>query len=221
MAAKDDPTRLVRDSAGAYHSADDRFSVRNEGGTWYAEDSQQLDELGLAHVLGPFPSLTEAKQAMTDARSRKVTAITPRPAKRARRAERATPPAPEWTDALPADERTSARRMAKSLEQRGIADVREIIVADRLGLVPGVAASLIRHRVAREAIDAWDAAAVRDVAADLGADDVAALAREVARRTVERVYRILDEGAAAGREAADLPGWELSDTPKGRRIRLG
>ena len=69
MAAEhDDPARLVRAAAGSYHSADDRFTVRNEGGTWYAEDSAQLDELGLPRLLGPFRSLTDAKQAVADAR---------------------------------------------------------------------------------------------------------------------------------------------------------
>lgn len=71
MAAEDDPTRLVRDSAGVYHSVDDRFSVRSEGGTWYVEDLTQLDELGLPRLLGPFGTLTDANVAMTTARSLK------------------------------------------------------------------------------------------------------------------------------------------------------
>jgi hypothetical protein len=219
VAAEADPARLVRDSAGSYHSADDRFTVRNEGGTWYAEDSAQLDELGLAHLLGPFRSLTDAKAEMTDARGRKVAARKPRQAKRRPTPDKSKPPERDWTEVLPADERATARRMAKLLDERGIADAREIVIADVLGLLPRVATALIRARVTGEAIDAWDDDTVRAVAAELGTGDITTLAQAVARRTVERVYAVLDGGEAGGRDDG-LPGWQLTDTPGGRRMRL-
>jgi hypothetical protein len=63
--------RLVRDRAGSYHSEDGRFIVENDG-RWNVRDSQQEDELGLPRVLGPFATLDRAREAISEARERRV-----------------------------------------------------------------------------------------------------------------------------------------------------
>jgi GNAT superfamily N-acetyltransferase len=70
QAAPVDPDKLVREKAGAYRSADGRFTVESQAsGAWFVVDSGQLDELGMARVLGPFATLDDAKDAISHARS--------------------------------------------------------------------------------------------------------------------------------------------------------
>jgi ribosomal protein S18 acetylase RimI-like enzyme len=69
-AAPADPDKLVRDKAGEYRTGDGRFTVQSQAsGAWFVVDSEQLDELGMARVLGPFGTLDEAKKAIAHARS--------------------------------------------------------------------------------------------------------------------------------------------------------
>jgi len=63
--------KLIRDRAGSYHSEDGRFSVENDG-RWNVRDDQEHDELGLPRVLGPFATLDGAREAIVEARARKV-----------------------------------------------------------------------------------------------------------------------------------------------------
>jgi hypothetical protein len=63
-----DPNKLVRQSAGTYHSADERFAVRGEGNRWFLIDSAQRDELGQDLVRGPFASLSDVREAIPEAR---------------------------------------------------------------------------------------------------------------------------------------------------------
>jgi GNAT superfamily N-acetyltransferase len=68
--APPDPDKLVREKAGEYRTGDGRFTVQSQAsGAWFVVDSEQLDELGMARVLGPFGTLDEAKQAIGQARS--------------------------------------------------------------------------------------------------------------------------------------------------------
>jgi hypothetical protein len=55
---------LVRDAAGRYHSADERFTVEHEGTHWYVRDTRQTDELGLPRVLGPYQTLDAVREAI-------------------------------------------------------------------------------------------------------------------------------------------------------------
>jgi hypothetical protein len=63
--------KLIRDRAGSYHSVDGRFSVENDG-RWNVRDDQERDELGLPRVMGPFATLDAAREAMAEARERRV-----------------------------------------------------------------------------------------------------------------------------------------------------
>ena len=59
--------KLVRDSAGSYHTADDRFAVTKEGTAWWVSDSAIHDELGMPRVSGPFPTLHEVRASIAEA----------------------------------------------------------------------------------------------------------------------------------------------------------
>jgi hypothetical protein len=59
---------LKRLGGGRWQSRDERFTIEPQSGTWVVVDAEQTDELGLALVRGPFPSLTAAKHAIAAAR---------------------------------------------------------------------------------------------------------------------------------------------------------
>lgn len=67
-AVPDDPTKLKRETAGRYASADGRFVVEQSSGGWMVSDAEQTNELGLPLVRGPFATLEEAKAGMAGAR---------------------------------------------------------------------------------------------------------------------------------------------------------
>ncbi|HUG30408.1 MAG TPA: GNAT family N-acetyltransferase [Candidatus Limnocylindria bacterium] len=77
---------LKRQRAGAYATADGRFTAEASSSGWLLFDAEQTDELGLPLARGPFPTLDGAKAAIGPARS------TPAPASDlARRAPRGAP----------------------------------------------------------------------------------------------------------------------------------
>jgi hypothetical protein len=91
-AAPFDPAKLKRESAGRYVSGDGRFSVEQSSGGWAVVDAQQVDELGLPLVRGPFASLGAGRAAMEAARlgpapvsdlAARMAALPRRPLKRA------------------------------------------------------------------------------------------------------------------------------------------
>jgi hypothetical protein len=55
---------LRRERPGRYRSADDRFAIEQAGTVWYLTDEARRDELGQALLLGPYASLSEARDAM-------------------------------------------------------------------------------------------------------------------------------------------------------------
>jgi hypothetical protein len=63
-----DPNRLVRQEAGSYRSEDDRFEVRREGDRWFLIDSAQTDELGQQLIRGPYATLADVREAISEAR---------------------------------------------------------------------------------------------------------------------------------------------------------
>ncbi len=60
---------LKRLGGGRWKTADDRFSIEPQSGSWVVVDADQSDELGLPIVRGPFPSLTAARAAIESARA--------------------------------------------------------------------------------------------------------------------------------------------------------
>ncbi|HEX2754970.1 MAG TPA: hypothetical protein VHM48_05875, partial [Candidatus Limnocylindrales bacterium] len=64
-----DDAPLKRLGGGRWQSRDERFTIEPQSGTWVVVDGEQIDDLGMALVRGPFPSLTAAKEAIGRARS--------------------------------------------------------------------------------------------------------------------------------------------------------
>lgn len=201
-----DPDRLVRQHAGTYRTADERFEVREaDTGKWFLVDSLQANEFGQELILGPFPTLKAVREAVPNAR--KVTPMKrprPKPAKRAAK-EPAPPPAPpSWIDRLPAAEARVVRDMIRALEGDGVQGAEGLVRRDREGLDPAIATRLIEREL--EAL-----------VADTSEKD-----RKHARDLVRRAATIL----TAGRPKGGLPSWALIEIgpepePRNRRIVIG
>ena len=67
--APPDPGKLARVSAGSYATGDGRFSVEQSSGGWMLTDAEQINELGLPLVRGPFATLDAARDALDGLRS--------------------------------------------------------------------------------------------------------------------------------------------------------
>jgi hypothetical protein len=63
-----DDEPLKRLGGGRWRSRDERFTIEPQSGTWVVVDAEQVDDLGLPLVRGPFGSLRAAKDAMASAR---------------------------------------------------------------------------------------------------------------------------------------------------------
>ncbi|MDQ2941699.1 MAG: hypothetical protein M3R05_05865 [Chloroflexota bacterium] len=198
-----DPDRLIREKAGSYRSADDRFEVHQEGIGWFVVDTAQANEFGQPLIHGPFETMAAVRAALPGARKMKPL----RRGKRARptppKAEAPPAPPPSWIDELPPSQATEVRKVVRALEREGVSEAEDLVRRDRNGLLPAVAAQLIEQRLA---------ALVDDLPADQ---------REAARRLVRGAAEILTaEGTAGG---AALPGWTLVEIgpdgePPNRRI---
>ena len=66
---RSDDESLKRLGGGRWETKDGRFTIEPASGTWSVLDAEETDDLGLPLVRGPFRSLTEAKAAITSARS--------------------------------------------------------------------------------------------------------------------------------------------------------
>ena len=204
--APPDPDKLVRQSAGSYRTADDRFEARQADVGWFLVDTEHSNEFGQELMHGPYPSLKALRGAIPDARTSKITPM-PKPkaaGKATSGAKRAKPPPeppPSWIDKLPPAQAREVRRRMGALERAGIEDAELLLRRDRDGLLPAVAVRLIERRLGELVAD--------------GSDDD--------RRIVQRVAEIL---SAEGRATDDLPGWALveiepgGDAPPNRRIDL-
>lgn len=197
----DDHDKLVRQAAGSYRTADERFEVRQADQGWYLVDSHQTDDLGQELVRGPFATLTAVRAAIPPARSDKVVPLPRRVAPSPRQPKRAAPaPAPpSWLDRLAPRERKAAERAIDALAAAGVDDAEALVRRDREGLLPAVATALIEARLAPLLAGATD--------------------RDLLRRVVEL---LVSDGHPA---AESLPGWMLVEigpepAPPNRRIEL-
>lgn len=90
-AAADKDEALKRLGGGRWQTRDARFTIEPQSGTWVVVDGEQVDDLGLPLVRGPFGSLGAAKAAIAVAREAEpVTSPLPARAKRMRGAASAT-----------------------------------------------------------------------------------------------------------------------------------
>jgi hypothetical protein len=194
-----DPDKLIRQEAGSYRTADDRFEAREANGGWFLVDTAHTNEFGQELMQGPMSTLKAVREAIPAARGAKPTPI--RPKKSATRPSRKEPPPPPppptWIDKLSAAERRDVTRLITELEAEGIADAEALVRRDRDGLMPVVATALIERRLAALVDDA----------------------PEVVRRVTEILS---SEGTKA---KGSLPGWSLVEIgpeppPTNRRIDL-
>jgi hypothetical protein len=201
-----EPDKLVRQQAGTYRTADERFEVREaDTGAWFLVDSLNANEFGQELILGPFPTLKAVREALPDAR--KVTPMKrprPKPAKRAAKEPSPPPPPPSWIDRLPAAEARVVRDMIRALEGDGVEDAESLVRRDREGLDPAIATRLIERELEALVADAPE----KD--------------RKRARELVGRAASVL----TATRPKGGLPGWALIEVgpepePRNRRIVIG
>ena len=199
-----DPDRLIRQKAGSYRTADDRFEVHQEGLGWFVLDSAQANEFGQPLIHGPFETMALVRESLPGARKTK-------PMRRGKPPRRATakpeppPPPPSWIDALPSKEASEVRSLIRALERDGLPDAEELVRRDREGLLPAVAVQLIERRLA-------------ELVTELPAKE-----REVGDRLVRGVAEILSADGTTRRDG--LPGWTLVEIgpqgePPNRRIVL-
>ena len=210
-----DPDKLIRQSAGTYRTADERFEVRDGGTGWFLVDAEQVNDFGQELLQGPFATLAAARAAIPPARSTKITPIRRAPPKgtgetaRAgggRKAEPEPPaPPPSWIDRLRKDEAAGIRRVIAQLERDGIDDAEDLVRRDREGIAPALSVRLIERRL-EEIVS-----------------DVPEPARDAARELIRRAAEVLSaEGTATGR---GMPGWTLVEVgphpePPNRRITI-
>jgi hypothetical protein len=183
--ATDEDNGSLRRLAGrGWQTRDGRFTIETASGTWSVVDEEQTDDLGLPLVRGPFRSLTEAKEAIEEARSsgpvqsalpkrppaKPETPAAPKPA-----ADREVEDAGEAEQALPSrgtrgatlDRRARARpasratRLIARLTDIGVRDPEGIARKDVAGGVPTVARVAVADRLAELLDGADDKAATK------------------------------------------------------------
>ncbi len=193
-----DPDKLIRQEAGSYRTADDRFEAREANGGWFLVDTAHTNEFGQELMQGPMSTLKAVREAIPAARGAKPTPI--RPKKSASRPAMKEPPAqptPTWIDKLSAAERRGVKRIITELEAEGIPDAEALVRRDRDGLIPVIATALIERRLST----------LVDESPEI----------------VQRVAEILSSEGTKAR--GSLPGWSLVEIgpeppPPNRRIDL-
>jgi hypothetical protein len=171
---KDDS--LKRLGGGRWQTRDERFTIEPQSGTWVVVDAEQADDLGLALVRGPFPSLGAAKDAIATARDAQP-AVSPlvaqlaklrdrpaaAPSKSGERGPKGRGPAPKskpaqpeppeppeeprWMRDLDHAERRRAHQLVARLSEAGASDAEGIARRDVVGEVPAAAAFAIARAI--------------------------------------------------------------------------
>jgi hypothetical protein len=193
--APPDPDKLVRQSAGSYRTADDRFEARQAAQGWFLVDTEQSNEFGQELIHDPFSTLNELREAIPGSRKAKTIPL-PKPAKppkgdEAKAAKKPKPPPPSWIDKLPPAEARSVRRTMAALEREGVTDAELLVRRDRDGLLPAVAIRRIERRLA----EITEGASPKEL------------------KLIQGVAEVL---SAEGRATDDLPGWTLVEVAPGK-----
>ena len=69
------PTSSIRQTAGSYRTADDRFEARQAAQGWFLVDTEQSNEFGQELIHGPFGTLKELREAIPGSRTAKTIAM--------------------------------------------------------------------------------------------------------------------------------------------------
>ncbi len=208
-----DHDKLMRQQAGMYRTADDRFEVREADVGWFLVDTDQSNEFGQGLIRGPFATLKAVRDALPDARAAQPAARrrpTPRKptgtnTKKPPKPSKLSKPQRSWIDELAKGEAAEVRKLIAALDGEGITDAEALVRRDREGLLPAVAARLIATRL--EAL----------------VSDLPGSWRDALRDFVQRVANVLAVQGTTVR--APLPGWVLVEVgrepePANRRIDL-
>ena len=196
--ARADPDKLIRQVAGSYRTADDRFEAREANGGWFLVDTAHTNEFGQELIQGPMSTLKAVRKAIPAARDAKPMPIRPKKSRsKPTKKEPPPPPPPTWIDKLIPAERRDVKRLITELEAEGITDAEALVRRDRDGLMPVVATALIERRLA----------ALVDESPEI----------------VRHVTEILSSDGTRARGV--LPGWSLVEigpepAPPNRRIDL-
>ena len=113
--AKPDDGSLKRLGGGRWETRDTRFSIEPQSGTWVVVDAEQVDELGLPLIRGPFGSLNAAKDAIAAAREAGP-AVSPQASRLAESPAKPAKPAPAPPEAR---RQAQAKVKAKPARVRG------------------------------------------------------------------------------------------------------
>ena len=193
-----DPDKLIRQEAGSYRTADDRFEAREANGGWFLVDTAHTNEFGQELIQGPMSTLKALREAIPAARGAKAAPIRPKKsARKPAKQEPPPPPPPTWIEKLSSAERRDVTRLIGELEAEGIADAEALVRRDRDGLMPVVATALIERRLATLV--------------------------DEAPQVVRRVLEIISSDGT--KRTGSLPGWSLVEIgpepePPNRRIDL-
>ena len=157
---------LKRESAGRYRTTDGRFGVEQSSGGWMVVDDEQVNELGLPLVRGPFGSLDDARAAIerapsgptptSDLATRMAALPRPKPTSKAKAAARPPEPPPIKVRELRAADADELRRLWKAAGFRsaGDDDASLAIFAERNpGLLLVASAG---DEIVASALGAWD-----------------------------------------------------------------
>jgi hypothetical protein len=190
--APPDPDKLVRQAAGSYRTADDRFEARQAAQGWFLVDTDQSNEFGQELIHGPFGTLKDLREAIPGSRTAKRIAMpkAPKPPKGGAREEPKKPKPPTWIEKLPPAEGRAVRKTIAALERDGITDAELLVRRDRDGLLPALAIRRIERRLA----EAGEGASPKE------------------RKLIQQVAEIL---SAEGRPTDALPGWTLVEVAPG------
>jgi hypothetical protein len=221
-----DDSSLKRLGGGRWQTRDERFSIEPQSGTWVVVDAEQTDDLGLPLVRGPFRSLTDAKDAIADARS-SPPAASPLADRIGRR--KATPEAPpparpaRGKGATVAESPPAPRKRAKAPEEPPARPDEEPPAEPRW--IAGLAPEARRHArrlIARlEAADAPDpeGMARRDIVGDVAAVAAFAVGRQLDGLGPEAEPGTVAALLAEGRDEELGVRWRLVDED-GRPIAI-
>jgi hypothetical protein len=190
--APPDPDKLVRQTAGSYRTADDRFEARQAAQGWFLVDTEQSNEFGQELIHGPFGTLKDLREAIPGSRTAKTIAMPkpPKPPKGRAKEEPRKPKPPTWIEKLPPADGRAVRKTIAALERDGISDAELLVRRDRDGLLPAIAIRRIERRLA----EAGDGASPKE------------------RKLIQLVAEVL---SAEGRPTDALPGWTLVEVAPG------
>lgn len=239
-----DDAPLKRLGGGRWQTRDERFTIEPQSGTWVVVDGEQTDDLGMALVRGPFPSLTAAKDAIASARSsapaasplaerieRRRQAPPTKPAEHATRGIRLKPDAPRAASGVATPkagdtrpDRAASGRAAVVTRGRGSPAANEAASPEPGWLTDleprdrGRARRLIA-RLVEDGVPDAEGLVRRDVVGDVPALAASAIARHLAELGAAATPAAVAELLADGRDDRLDVRWRLVDG-EGRPIVL-